>query len=60
MGTPLGRVSYAFRFRFTQSERPLTADELNGAIETVAARIEIGARRADSEPLRARREENRR
>jgi phenylalanyl-tRNA synthetase beta chain len=34
---PEGRVSYAFRFRFVPRERALTAEEINGAIEKIAA-----------------------
>jgi phenylalanyl-tRNA synthetase beta chain len=34
---PEGRVSYMFRFRFAPRERALTAEEINGAIEAIAA-----------------------
>ena len=36
---PEGSVSYAFRFRFEQDQRVLTAEEMNGAIERIASRL---------------------
>lgn len=36
---PGGKVSYAFRFRFTPRERALTAEELNAAVETIASHL---------------------
>jgi phenylalanyl-tRNA synthetase beta chain len=39
---PEGRVSYMFRFRFSPRERALTAEEINGAVEAIAARLESG------------------
>jgi phenylalanyl-tRNA synthetase beta chain len=36
---PEGRVSYMFRFRFAPRERALTAEEINGAVESVAEEL---------------------
>lgn len=41
---PDGRVSYAFRFRFAPRERALTAEEINGAIESIAASLAASLR----------------
>lgn len=42
---PAGRVSYAFRFRFSPRERALTTEELNASIEAIAAHLttDLGA-----------------
>jgi phenylalanyl-tRNA synthetase beta subunit len=37
---PEGRVSYMFRFRFTPRDRALTSEEINGAVETIATKLE--------------------